>query len=103
MPPGMSLHTPLNTAKRQLVLHLKGEYFDAIKSGEKTEEYRLQTTYWFRRLHQPLDEIVLYRGYPKVTDTGRVIRRPWMGFEPKRITHPHFGDKPVDVYAIKVN
>jgi hypothetical protein len=93
----------LKGTENQLVLHLKGEYFDAIKSGEKKEEYRLVTTYWFRRLHRPIYEIVLYRGYPKVSDTGLIMRRPWMGFSTKRITHQHFGPNPVNVYAIKVN
>lgn len=28
---------------------------------------------------------------------------PYNGYEIKTITHPHFGDKPVKVFAIKVN
>ncbi|ENN4178965.1 ASCH domain-containing protein, partial [Salmonella enterica subsp. enterica serovar Typhimurium] len=28
---------------------------------------------------------------------------PYGGYEVKTITHPHFGDEPVKVYAIKVN
>lgn len=35
---------------RTLTLHLKREWFDQIKSGEKKEEYRVQSTYWIKRL-----------------------------------------------------
>ena len=33
-----------------LQLAVNGEYFDQMKSGEKTEEYRLVNPYWCRRL-----------------------------------------------------
>lgn len=33
---------------RTLTLHLKRKWFDLIKSGEKKEEYREQTTYWIK-------------------------------------------------------
>lgn len=89
---------------RVLRLPLKGEYFDAIKSGEKKEEYRLVSTYWFRRLQgEVYDEIVLTRGYPPSSSKSRHLTRPWRGCEIKYITHPHFGAEPVLVYAIKVN
>ncbi len=29
--------------------------------------------------------------------------RPWRGFSRNVITHPHFGDYPVEVFAIHVN
>lgn len=35
---------------RCLTLHLKRKWFDLIKSGEKKEEYRKQSTYWIKRL-----------------------------------------------------
>lgn len=35
---------------RILTLHLKRKWFDLIKSGEKKEEYREQSTYWITRL-----------------------------------------------------
>ncbi|KDD44670.1 hypothetical protein L532_2287 [Bordetella bronchiseptica OSU095] len=88
-----------------LHLALKGEYFDAIKAGTKTEEYRLCTPYWQKRLanHFGLyDRIVLTRGYPKRTDEARRLVLPWQGYAIKSITHPHFGPDPVMVYAIKV-
>ena len=35
---------------RILHLHLKAEYFDAIKRGEKKEEYRAFTNFYARQL-----------------------------------------------------
>lgn len=92
---------------RTLQLALKAEYFDAIRDGTKTEEYRLDNAYWQKRLiccDLPLefDEIVLTKGYPKRGDPERTLRLPWQGFERKTITHPHFGPEPVAVFAIKV-
>jgi len=89
---------------RTLTLPLKGEYFDAIKSGEKVEEFRLCTEFWEKRIEdRRYDRIVLTRGYPKRDDTSRRITRPWLGYTIKEITHPHFGAQPVRVYAIVVN
>ena len=86
-----------------LQIALKGEYFDAIQRGEKTEEYRLVTPYWTARLSgRDYDNLILTRGYPKRGDDSRRMdfefRRPVI----KTITHPHFGDKPVEVFAIPV-
>lgn len=87
----------------KLQLALKGEYFDAIRDGTKTEEFRLVTDYWTKRLRVPLgyyDGLVLTKGYPKRGDLERTIELPWRGYRRKTITHPHFGPEPVDVYAI---
>lgn len=86
------------------VLHLplKREYFEAIKAGTKTEEYRLCTQYWSMRLIRPYDQIVLTLGYPARDDHARRIVRPWRGYTIKTITHPHFGPEPVEVFAIDV-
>ncbi len=86
-----------------LTLPLKGIYFDQIKAGEKTEEYRLVTSYWIRRLEgRRYGRIILTRGYPKKDDADRRIVLPWRGCPTKTITHPHFGPHPVEVYAIKL-
>lgn len=90
---------------RTLVLPLKREYFEAIRDGSKTEEYRLLTPYWQRRLASPFglyDDIVLTLGYPASDDHDRRIVRPWRGYTIKTITHPHFGPEPVEVYAIDI-
>lgn len=87
-----------------LQLAVNGEYFDQMKSGEKTEEYRLVTTFWSKRiLARKYDRLIITRGYPKRDDMSKRIDIPYQGYEVKVITHPHFGDKPVKVFAIKVN
>lgn len=87
-----------------LVLPVMREYFDAIKSGEKLEEYRLVTDHWRKRIEgKTFTNIRITLGYPKKTDTERMLVRPWRGYTRKKIIHPHFGDDPVYVYAIKVN
>jgi hypothetical protein len=86
-----------------LVLHLKREYFDQIKSGEKTEEYRLVTDYWTKRLEgRQYKFVVLLCGYPPREDQSRRIVRSWKGCTRKTITHPHFGGDPVDVFAVRL-
>jgi hypothetical protein len=88
---------------RVLRLPLKAEFFDAIMAGTKTEEYRLRTTYWWRRIEgRTFDLIELTKGYPLRGDLSKVLTLPWRGYTVKRITHPHFGAKPVEVYAIDV-
>lgn len=92
----------------KLVLPLKAEYFDAIRDGTKTEEYRLANTYWSNRLYagsfaRDFDGIVLTKGYPNRKDQSRRLELPWKGFTRKIITHPHFGPDPVEVFAIDVS
>ncbi len=87
---------------RILRLNLKGEYFDAIRAGTKTHEFRLAST-WTRRLAgKVFDQVHLLRGYPKRGDESRILRRAWSGYTVQTITHPHFGPKPVKVLAIDV-
>lgn len=87
----------------ELTLNLKGEYFDKIKSGEKTEEYRLCKPFWAKRLEgRQYDQIIIVRGYAAKDDREKRIVRPYRGYEVKTITHHHFGPDPVTVYAIRV-
>ncbi|MCX8303603.1 ASCH domain-containing protein [Enterobacter pseudoroggenkampii] len=87
-----------------LQLAVNGEYFDQMKSGEKTEEYRLVTSFWSKRiLARNYDRLIITRGYPKRDDLSKRIDVPYGGYEVKVITHPHFGPDPVEVFAIKVN
>jgi ASC-1-like (ASCH) protein len=86
-----------------LHLNLKGEYFDQIKAGTKTHEFRLCEK-WAKRLKgKVFDRIFIKRGYPKSTDVDRILERPWRGYEQIQITHSHFGSEPVEVFAIQVN
>lgn len=85
-------------------LAVKGEYFDAMIRGEKTEEYRLVNDYWKKRLvNREYGRLIITKGYPKRDDSIRKIDVPYDGYEIKTITHPHFGPDPVEVFAIKVN
>ncbi len=87
-----------------LVLPLKAIYFDAIRRGEKVEEYRERTPYWIKRLvGRTYTHVILKRGYPKNGDTMRIMTLPWRGYVEKTLTHPHFGDEPVEVFAINVS
>ena len=87
-----------------LQLAVNGEYFDAMKSGDKKEEYRLVNPYWEKRLiDRDYDRLVITRGYPKRDDISKRIDIPYYGFEIKTIIHNHFGNDPVKVFAIKVN
>ncbi|MBY3434794.1 ASCH domain-containing protein [Rhizobium laguerreae] len=87
-----------------IVLPLKREYFEAIKNGTKTEEYRdYDNTFWRKRIEgKSFDRIILTLGYPKADDTSRRLVRQWRGYEIKTITHPHFGNVPTTVFAIDV-
>jgi hypothetical protein len=88
---------------KDLHLNLKGCYFDDIAAKKKPFEYRLKNEYWRRRLEgRHYDNIHIKKGYPKATDTSRIITKPYRGYEEQTITHPHFGPLPVEVYAIHV-
>lgn len=89
---------------RKLFLPLKGEYFDQIQAGTKTEEYRLVNDYWCRRLiAREYTHIELTRGYPRKGDAARRLVLPYLGHSFRTITHPHFGDKPAYVFVIDVS
>lgn len=86
-----------------LILRLKREYFEQIRDGIKTEEYRLCKEYWRTRLEgRDYARIILTHAYPSRDDHEKRIIRPWRGYTIKIITHPHFGPEPVEVFAIDV-
>lgn len=86
-----------------LHLNLKREYFEAIKNGKKRFEFRIYNDFWKKRLiDKPFDRILIKAGYPKSTDTSKIIIRKWQGYEVMTINHPFFGPKPVKVFAIRV-
>jgi len=87
-----------------LHLNLKKQYFEEIRDGEKLEEYRVYNDYWKKRLvGREYQNIQIKSGYPKSTDTSRIVTRPYMGYEVKTITHEFFNNVPTKVFAIKVN
>lgn len=89
-----------------LILPMKGVYFDQILRGEKLEEYRLRTGYWERRLlGRQYRNLVLTRGYPKDGGVEGVTRltMPYIGYRYHTLQHPHFGDELVNMFAIKAH
>lgn len=88
---------------KTLTLNLKREYFEQIKSGIKTEEYRLCTPYWQKRLKgKTFDKIIIKLGYPKNSEIEKILEFKYLGYKIKTISHKHFGENPVEVYAIKL-
>lgn len=86
-----------------LVLNLKREYFQEIKTGTKKEEYRLCTPYWQKRIEgKSFDRIIIKLGYPKSSEMDKILKFKWHGYQIKEITHREFGNKPVKVYAIQL-
>ena len=86
-----------------LTFILKKEWFDKIKRGEKTVEYREMTDYWKKRIeklrfatYEPVPWILFRKGYTKHTLLA-VVNEIWP-LASGRLTDLHT-DKPV--YAIK--
>lgn len=87
---------------RVLTLNVKTEYFDAIRDGVKTEEYRLVKPYWQKRLEKPFNEVHILCGYPRKDDVSKRLVFPYRGWTKKEVTHKHFGSEPVQVFAIQL-
>lgn len=62
-----------------LIFHLKKKWFDKIKAGEKTHEYRIYNEYWKQRIYKAIPPIskqilcsssmaIFYSGYPSNKD-----------------------------------
>ncbi len=87
----------------KLILNLKKEYFQQIKTGIKKEEYRLHNPYWCKRLEgKTFDVIEICLGYPAADDLNSRLFFEWNGYSVRQIIHPHFGSAPVIVYAISL-
>ena len=72
--------------KKSLKLVLKYIWFDKIKSGEKTKEYREVKHYWNGRLTRPegfYKSVILQRGYKKNPERMEFeIKKIYMSNEP---------------------
>ena len=94
----------MSEPKRILTLRLKSKWWTRIKLGDKTEELRLATDYWRKRLvDREYDEIHIWLGYAKKTDLGRLIVRKWNGCFLDEVKHEEFGAEPVEVFVIDVS
>ena len=85
-----------------LTLALKRRWFDDIKSGTKTEEYRIANEYWSKRIiDRSYDTVTFTLGYPKRDDHSRRVIRRYLGYEIKTMIHDEFGPDPVNVFALQ--
>jgi hypothetical protein len=91
---------------KDLVLHVRKEFFEMIRSGEKKEEYRIMKEYWNKRFFGAnagrYDRVVIACGYPYKYDWEKWLEFPWSGVTIKQIMNPFFGPDPVTVWAIKL-
>ena len=62
-----------------LILSVKKFWFDEIKTGKKTIEYREVKPYWTKRLNKKFDRVIIVNGYPKIRDETNSIIFPWSG------------------------
>lgn len=90
---------------KTITFNLEKKYFEQIKSGLKTEEYREKKTFWTKRLvNRHFDVVIIKMGYPKKgQDEGKVLYFKWKGYSEKKIKHEVFNDQTVDVYAIDLS
>lgn len=86
---------------RVLTLALRRKWFDQVRAGIKTEEYRLDNEYWRRRLiGRQFDLLVLTLGYPSRDDHSRRIVLPWRGYTMRTITSEEWAGAPHRVFAL---
>lgn len=65
-----------------ITMNLKKEWFNKIKNGQKTHEYRRANTYWKTRINNLMKKCALYDesagimfklGYPKSDDEDKTL------------------------------
>jgi hypothetical protein len=79
----MACQTAHESRPRILTLHLKETFFQEIRRGTKTEEYREATFYWRQHIQgETFDVIEICNGYPR---RGDVENRMWFRYEGYRI------------------
>lgn len=91
---------------KDIIFNLKKEYFDAIKKGEKKEEYREVKDFWKKRLlNKKYRYVIVKLGYPSkdTISEDKILFFEWEGYEIKNITHKQFGEQEIEVFAIKLN
>ena len=109
-------HNPqLHKHSSCLRMSLKTKWFELTKAGIKTEDYREINDYWTKRLlTKPLDSCggmlhgldvkkfdynIMTMGYPKSTDTERIIKLEHKGIE-IRTGNPEWGAEPNKFYFV---
>lgn len=111
---------------KNLQMSLKTQWFEMTKSGEKTEDYREITTYWFKRLiagrledgfsleyfstHKDVNNLIrlhqknfrynkMTLGYPSKNDKERILTLEHNGIE-IREGRPEWGAEPGKIYFV---
>lgn len=96
---------------KNLQLSLKAKWFEMTKAGIKTEDYREINEYWITRLQRVngmslpdnqckiFDVNTVTLGYPKSTDTDRILRLEHKGIE-IREGNPEWGAEPGKLYFV---
>ena len=76
-----------------LTFNLKKEWFEKIKNGEKTHEYRVMSPYWAKRIFNAIRKDKCFNlkckfacGYPKANE-----KEKWLKANIVRITHYVWG------------
>ena len=111
-----------------LQLSLKKQWFDLTKAGIKTEDYRELNEYWTKRLtitkidwstpkeicdqivsdfnngtctplFKKFDSNIMTLGYPKSTDSERILKLEHKGIE-IRTGNPNWGAEPGKIYFV---
>lgn len=82
-----------------LHLILNKKYYEEIRSGKKTNEYRLVTSYWIKKLvNREYSHIIFQLGYSKKNR----ITVEYLGYDLTTIKHEFFGNEDVSVFALKL-
>jgi len=63
-----------------LIFNVKKEYFDLVKSGHKTFEYREIKPYWTKRLGKKYSGIQYKLGYPAFDDDLKILKFEYRGY-----------------------
>lgn len=89
-------------AKKILHFHVKRKYWEQVRDGNKSEEYRKFDLKLLKRLLVGYDLIHYHLGYPSKKQKERTLIFRWNGFVDKKITHELFG-KDAHVFAIDLS
>jgi hypothetical protein len=82
-----------------LTLVVKAEFFEAIRKGQKLEDYRVASEYWRKRIEKEgIERVKIRLGFPKEEHPWNTMTFKFNGFERKRIKTKTYGDS--EVYAI---
>jgi hypothetical protein len=84
---------------KPLFIILKGEYFHQIAAGSKTEEYRITSDYWAKKIiDRHYSHIVFQLGY---SATAARMTVEYLGYEKKFISSVIYNGQ-VQVFALKL-